>query len=421
MTSRSRPRGAQLKNDADEERDIWMQLRQDAKKVDALVKESNAIEKRIFELGTAQQDIEVRGDMPPAEIDNELEELCRKNIRLHEEIQGLTAGDSSDTNMSITQQLELLSALRAASAQSPDAAVSNGGSRNASVGKIQRNPKRKLDLASSEDIDSVAADSPRPTATAGAAAAATTAAAAAATAAGSAGSASSSSATTAAVGLGSGLKDRLGVGSSKANSRSGSVGALRETSVKVEEGEGGMDGLKGGDSRHRLTVGTEVFYRNKQKNTEGEGILCQITSVIGEGKQRRYWRLSSSSFFFFIFFHLPPNNYEIIDSDPDPPTPPQPYRASVSALIPIPITNAGLSELPLRKNVLALYPSTTTFYKAEVVASRPGKGIKKDGKEVGGSLGPLKDGFVRLRFEGEDEADREMDVERRYVLPDTLK
>ena len=34
---------------------------------------------------------------------------------------------------------------------------------------------------------------------------------------------------------------------------------------------------------------------------------------------------------------------------------------------------------------------------------------KTDGK-------PLPDGWVRLRFEGEDEADREMDVERRYVL-----
>lgn len=37
MTSRSRPRGAQLKDDADEERSIWNQLRADAKKVDALV------------------------------------------------------------------------------------------------------------------------------------------------------------------------------------------------------------------------------------------------------------------------------------------------------------------------------------------------------------------------------------------------
>jgi SAGA-associated factor 29 len=29
-----------------------------------------------------------------------------------------------------------------------------------------------------------------------------------------------------------------------------------------------------------------------------------------------------------------------------------------------------------------------------------------------------EEGMVRLRFEGEDEADREMSVERRYVLPD---
>lgn len=109
------------------------------------------------------------------------------------------------------------------------------------------------------------------------------------------------------------------------------------------------------------------------------------------------------------------NRYEIIDSDPDPPTPPQPYRASVNALVPVPKTNEGLSELPPRRTVLAVYPFTTTFYKAEVVASRPGKGLKKDGKDIGADL---KEGYVRLRFEGEDEADTEKDVERRYVLPE---
>jgi SAGA-associated factor 29 len=65
------------------------------------------------------------------------------------------------------------------------------------------------------------------------------------------------------------------------------------------------------------------------------------------------------------------------------------------------------------KNVLALYPGTTTFYKAEVVAAwrvSDGK-VKKEEDEADGN-------FVRLRFEGEDEADREMNVERRYVLPD---
>ncbi|EOD44208.1 putative saga complex component protein [Neofusicoccum parvum UCRNP2] len=353
MTSRSRPRGAQLKDDADEERSIWNQLRADAKKVDQLVRESNEIEKRIFELA--------RGDMPPADIDGELDDLVRKNIRLHEAINSMTDGSSSDSSMSITQGLELLSALRAASATSPDT-ISNG-SRHAGS-KVQRNPKRsKIDHASNDDTDSIAADSPKPT-------------------------------------LSSGVKDRLGVSSSKAGSRSTSVGAARETSVKVEDGNDSMDSVKVstvGD-RHRLSVGTEVFYRNKQKNTEGEGILCSVTSVIGEGKQRRY---------------------EIIDSDPDPSTPLQPYRASVNNLVPIPVTNAGLSELPLRKNVLAVYPGTTTFYKAEVVASRAGKGLKKDGKEIGGALGELREGYVRLRFEGEDEADREMDVERRYVLPET--
>jgi len=37
-----------------------------------------------------------------------------------------------------------------------------------------------------------------------------------------------------------------------------------------------------------LKVGAAVFYRNKDKKTEGEGILCSITAVLGEGKQRRY-------------------------------------------------------------------------------------------------------------------------------------
>ncbi|KAK8184591.1 SGF29 tudor-like domain-containing protein [Phyllosticta citribraziliensis] len=359
MTSRSRPRGSQIKDDADEERSIWNQLRTDARKVDGLVRESNEIEKRIYELGVAQQTIEgdrSRGDMPPADIDNELDELVRKNIRLHEAITSLTDGSSSDSSMSITQGLELLSALRAASATSPD--TTSNGSRQASA-KVQRNPKRaKLEPTLNDDNDSMAAESPKMSL------------------------------------ISSGVKDRLGVGGSKAGSRSGSVGATRETSVKVEDGNDSIDSKVSIGERHRLSVGTEVFYRNKQKNTEGEGILCAVTAVIGEGKQRRY---------------------EIIDSDPDPPTPPQPYRASVNALVPIPKTNEGLSELPPRKTVLAVYPFTTTFYKAEVVASRPGKGLKKDGKDIGADL---KEGYVRLRFEGEDEADTEKDVERRYVLPE---
>lgn len=158
------------------------------------------------------------------------------------------------------------------------------------------------------------------------------------------------------------------------------------------------------DSRPRLSPSTEVLYRNNAKHRsssstasfEGEGILCRVTSVIGEGKQRRY---------------------EIIDADPDPPTPSMPYRASVNHLIPIPppSSNTTLPDLNKGRNVLALYPGTTTFYKAEVVAGWKVSDWKREGsageKEV-------VENTVRLRFEGEDEADREMSVERRYVLPD---
>lgn len=142
-------------------------------------------------------------------------------------------------------------------------------------------------------------------------------------------------------------------------------------------------------SKTRLTPQTEVLYRDPKKrtNTEGEGILCRVTSVIGEGKQRRY---------------------EIIDADPEPPTPSLPYRASVNHLVPIPppSSNTTLPDLHKGKNVLALYPGTTTFYKAEVVAGWKSTDVDGEGN------------LVRLRFEGEDEADREMSVERRYVLPD---
>lgn len=155
-----------------------------------------------------------------------------------------------------------------------------------------------------------------------------------------------------------------------------------------------IDIFPAASEKHRLSVNTEVLYRNnKSRSVEGEGILCRVTSVIGEGKQRRY---------------------EIIDADPDPPVPAQPYRASVNHLvaIPPPPSNTTLPDLKAGRQVLALYPGTTTFYKAEVVATWSSKKeVKEEGKDEVENL-------VRLRFEGEDEADREMSVERRYVLPE---
>lgn len=66
---------------------------------------------------------------------------------------------------------------------------------------------------------------------------------------------------------------------------------------------------------------------------------------------------------------------------------------------------------------MALYPGTTTFYKAEVVASWVAERVKKEKDDKDANV-DVKENLVRLRFEGEDEADREMSVERRYVLPD---
>ena len=139
--------------------------------------------------------------------------------------------------------------------------------------------------------------------------------------------------------------------------------------------------------RPKYIRGAEVFYRYKKgtqrdrsqdRDDQGEGILCTITNVIGEGKQRRY---------------------EILDVEPEEGA--SPYRASLQQMTAIPAANEGLPDAQPRKTVLAMYPGTTTFYRAEVVAVK--------GKEI-------PPGHVRLRFEGEDEKDKEMDVEKRYVL-----
>jgi len=109
---------------------------------------------------------------------------------------------------------------------------------------------------------------------------------------------------------------------------------------------------------------------------EGEGILCRVTNVIGEGKQRRY---------------------EVQDADTSGDPLPPPQRASVSQLIQIPESNKGLSDLSKGKGVLAQYPDTTTFYKAEL--SEAWKGVRRNEEGT--------PGMVRLNFQ-DDEMVREV-------------
>lgn len=46
------------------------------------------------------------------------------------------------------------------------------------------------------------------------------------------------------------------------------------------------------------------------------------------------------------------------------------YKALASALIPIPRESANLPPYPPGKQVLARYPETTTFYRAEVMGTK---------------------------------------------------
>lgn len=87
--------------------------------------------------------------------------------------------------------------------------------------------------------------------------------------------------------------------------------------------------------------------------------------------------------------------YEVQDPEPDENgAPGQIYKTSASALIAIPAADAIPADYVVGKHVLARYPETTTFYRAEVM------GVKRDA--------------YRLKFE--DDQNQENEVAKRFVL-----
>lgn len=124
--------------------------------------------------------------------------------------------------------------------------------------------------------------------------------------------------------------------------------------------------------------GSQVAFRlPKARNAEYEYIQCNVVRVVGEGSKARY---------------------EIQDPEPEENSNAgQVYRTTLANLIPIPADSAGLPPYPNGAQVLARYPETTTFYRAEVIGTK-------------------RDGTCRLRFEGEEEVGKETEVERRLVL-----
>ncbi|KAK3326875.1 SGF29 tudor-like domain-containing protein [Apodospora peruviana] len=126
--------------------------------------------------------------------------------------------------------------------------------------------------------------------------------------------------------------------------------------------------------------GQDVVFKPKPTtNTEStEWMLGKVVQVLGEGKSRRY---------------------KVQDADPDlPPDQRVEYRTSASSMISIPAVDVELPDLDKGKTVLALYPDSTTFYKAEVM------------------IPDSANGKVSLRFEGEENSGTLQLVERRYVV-----
>ncbi|KAI0390548.1 SGF29 tudor-like domain-containing protein [Xylariaceae sp. FL0594] len=121
----------------------------------------------------------------------------------------------------------------------------------------------------------------------------------------------------------------------------------------------------------------EVAFKPKQGgNEQTDWILGIVQEVRGEGKSRRY---------------------KVLDADFEGYHTQKDYRMSASSMILIPKEGTVLPPLEEGKIVLALYPNTTTFYKAEVM------GMDGDKK-------------VHLKFEGEESSNTMQAVTRRHVV-----
>ncbi|KAL4869784.1 hypothetical protein BDV12DRAFT_196011 [Aspergillus spectabilis] len=175
-----------------------------------------------------------------------------------------------------------------------------------------------------------------------------------------------------------GLSDKGGR-SKGATQRSTSVSSTHvrdPVQVKIEEGTESTKGTLA-ERNGQLAVGAEVVFKhNKNKQgVEGEGIQCIIKGISGEGNKKRY---------------------DVQDPEPNENGEQGAvYKTTAASLIPIPRMGSTLPSFAVGKQVLARYPDTTTFYRAEVMGS------KKD--------------TYRLKFEGEED-DKEMEVDRRFVL-----
>lgn len=100
-----------------------------------------------------------------------------------------------------------------------------------------------------------------------------------------------------------------------------------------------------------IRVGSQVaFHLPKAKQADAEWIQCNVIRITGD---------------------YPKLRYEVQDPEPDEHgNTSQTYKTNAQSIILIPDDSVGLPTLPSGTMVLARYPETTTFYRAEVIATK---------------------------------------------------
>ncbi|CCE62039.1 hypothetical protein TPHA_0B03670 [Tetrapisispora phaffii CBS 4417] len=127
-----------------------------------------------------------------------------------------------------------------------------------------------------------------------------------------------------------------------------------------------------------IKLGSNVAYKPK-KSIDGEWFHCEVVKISIDGLR-----------------------FEVKDPEPDEfGNPGKIFKCTWKDIILIPPENATKAQMPnypTNTRVLARYPETTTFYPAIIISTK-------------------RDGTCRLKFDGEEEVDRETELPRRYVLP----
>lgn len=161
------------------------------------------------------------------------------------------------------------------------------------------------------------------------------------------------------------------------------IGGSRTSSQPPRSNTDKMDGTASEASERAskpkimYSLKEEVAFKRKLpggKPEEQDWIQGEVVRVIGEGKSRRY---------------------DVKDIDPDAVGGNNIYKSSASQMVPIPPEGTPLGDYEPGKQVLALYPAATTFYRAQVKS--------------------MVDGGARVMVLFEEE-DVEKSIARRFVL-----